>query len=297
MYSVLCFVFCVLLSLNGMSKTNHLEIPDTSIEIPAETRPVLQAASVAIHYLNYHHGSPYKLYQLHKAKKTHHEVIFNLGNKYHLEFEVKNEDSSNVTEICTANVSFYNEKNPDITLKCNLRDLKEDSKKDEVFYLNMRKRKDPVIGYNIPDNFGFIDPEMMPIWRLSQVSASYIMWQKSTEIKRYNMLQIRKINQWLRTGKFLQFTFTVLLHEIPTQEIITCNMWVMWKPKHSPTVKYTCLPPPSESSSEASEFGRPEGTGSQRPEGTGSQRPEGTGSQRPEGTGSQRPEGTGSQRR
>ncbi|XP_059803393.1 latexin isoform X1 [Hypanus sabinus] len=267
MYSIRGLVICVLLSLNGLSKSNDLEIPGTNTEISVGNRLAHQAASVAIHYLNYRHGSPYRLYQLHKLKEVHREGIFNLGNKYHLEFEVKNESSSNVTETCVAHVSFYKKNTPDVSLQCDLRDLKNDSlKKENEFFFNLRNKEDPVIGGNIPDNFGFISPEMMPIWQLSKVSASYIMWQKSTEIKRYNMLQIRKINQWIKTDKFLQFTYTVLLHEIPTQEIIICNMWVMWKPEHSPMVKYTCLPSPSKSSSEESELGRTESPGFQVPE-------------------------------
>ncbi|XP_072110701.1 latexin [Mobula birostris] len=280
MYSIRGLVICVLLSLNGLSKSNNLEIPGTNTEIPVGTRAAHQAVSVAIHYLNYHHGSPYQHYQLHKLKEVHREATFNLGNKYHLEFEVKNENSSNVTEICAAYVSSYKKNIPDVSLQCDLRHLKNDSfKKDNEFYFNLRNRKDPVVGYNIPDNFGFINPEMMPIWHLAKVSASYIMWHKSTETKRYNMVQIQKVNQWIRTVKFLEFTYTVLLHEIPTQEIITCNMWVMWKPKYSPLVKYTCLPSPSESTSEESELGRTESPGFLVPVQPGSQVLERPGSQ------------------
>ncbi|XP_078266978.1 latexin [Rhinoraja longicauda] len=259
MYSVLCLVSCFLSLLNGISQGNNLAIPDINTEIPTNARAAQQAASVAMHYLNYHHGSPHKVYQLLKLKKASLETMVNEGHKYHLEFEVNNETSSNVAEFCTAKVLFYKKSIPDTVLKCNLKDS-DGFTKDNEFYLNLRKRMDPVVGNNIPDNFGFIAPEMRPIWKLARVSASYIMWQKSTEVLKYNMAQIREVNQQIGTDTFLQFTYIVLLHEIPSQEIITCNMSVKWQPKQSPNVKYTCLPPATES-----EFGRREGMGRKVP--------------------------------
>ncbi|XP_067851494.1 latexin [Heptranchias perlo] len=300
MYSVLCFIVCFLPLLYGMPKTtNRLDLPVTAVEIPKAARLAQQATSVAVHYLNYHRGSPNTVYGLHKLKKVYIEVISNIGHKYHLEFEVKNDvGTSNVTGICIANVLFHNKKqNPDTALKCKLKDLKKDSfKKDNKFYLNLKKQKDPVVGYNIPDNFGFVDHKMMPIWHLAKVSASSIIWEKSTEVMRYNVVRIQKVNQWIRTDRFLQFTYTVLFHELPTQEIITCTMWVTWHPKQPLTVKYFCLSSPSESFSKESEFGRLEGSGSERMEGSGSERMEGSGSERMEGSGSERMEGSGSER-
>lgn len=250
-----------------MSQGNNLEIPDINMKLRTEARAARQAASVAIHYLNYHHGSPHNVFQLHQLKKASLQIMVNEGHKYHLKFEVRNGRFSNVTKFCTAKVLFYMKSVPDTVLKCNFKDS-DGFKEDYEFYLNLRKRMDPVIGYNIPDNFGFIAPETRPIWQLAIVSASYIMWQKSTEVMKYNLAQIREVHQQIRTDEFLQFTYIVLLHEIPSQEIITCNMWVMWQPKQPPNVKYTCLPSPTESFSEESEFGMPEGMGSQRTEGS-----------------------------
>uniref|UniRef100_UPI00398F49BD latexin n=1 Tax=Pristiophorus japonicus TaxID=55135 RepID=UPI00398F49BD len=287
MYSTVCFVVCFLPLLYGMPKTNRLDLPVTAVEIPTEARLARQAASVAVHYLNYRHGSPNRVYGLHKLKKVSTEVISNIGHKYHLEFEVKNEESSsNDTGICTANVLFHNKKkNAHTTLKCHLKDLKDSFKKDNTFYLNLKKQKNPVVGYNIPDNFGFVDPKMMLIWHLAKVSASYIMWEKSTEVMKYDLARIQKFNQWIKAGKFLHFTYIVLLHELPTQEIITCHMRVMWHPKQSLPVKYFCLPSSWESFSKESGSGRVEGSGFGRIEGSGFGRLDGSGFGRFEGSG------------
>ncbi|XP_078419879.1 latexin isoform X2 [Cetorhinus maximus] len=263
-----------------------------------EARIAQQAASVAVHYLNYRYGSPNRVYELHELKKAYTEVILNIVHKYHLEFEVKNqESSSNVIAICTANVIFHKKKDPDTALKCNLKDdMKDTFEKDNRFYLNLQKQKYPMVGYNIPDNFGFVDPKMMPIWLLAKVSASYIIWKKSTEVTKYNMVRIQKVNQLIRTDTFLQFIYTILLHELPTQETVTCSMWVMWHPKQSLTVKYFCLSSPSESFPKESRLERFEGSGSERFEGSGSERFEGSGSERFERSALERFERSASER-
>ncbi|GCC36292.1 hypothetical protein chiPu_0014785 [Chiloscyllium punctatum] len=298
MYLALSFVICFLPSLYGMPKiTNHFNLPITAREIPAEARLAQQAASVAVHYLNYHHGSPTRVYELHKVKKAYIEVILNTGHKYHLEFEVKNQEGpSHVTINCAANVLFQKKKNSNTALKCNMKDdMKGSFEKDNKLYLNLQQ-KHLVVGYSIPDNYGFIHPDMMPIWLLAKVSASYIIWKKSTEVMKYNMVQIQKVNQQIRKDKFLRFIYTILLHELPTQETVTCFMWVKWHPKKSMTVKYFCLPSLSESSFNALESERFEGSGLERFEGSGLERFEGSGLERFEGSGLERFEGSGLER-
>ncbi|XP_078065115.1 latexin [Mustelus asterias] len=315
MYLVLCFIICFFPLLYGMPKTtNRFDLPVTAVEIPTKARISQQAASVTVHYLNYRYGSPNRIYELHKLKKAYTEVILNKGHKYYLEFEVKNQESaSNVTATCTAKVLFHKKKNPGTALKCNLKDQMKDSfEKDNRFYINMQEQKYLMVGYNIPDNFGFVDPKMTPIWLLAKVSASYIIWKKSTDVMNYNMVQIQKVNQLRKTDTFLQFVYIILLHELPTQGILTCSMWVMWHPKQPLIVKYFCSTPPSESFPEESRLKRFEGLGSERSkksrserseelglersEGSGSERSEGSGSERSEGSGSERSEGSGSER-
>lgn len=53
-----------------MSQGNNLEIPDINMKLRTEARAARQAASVAIHHLNYHHGSPHNVFQLHQLKKA-----------------------------------------------------------------------------------------------------------------------------------------------------------------------------------------------------------------------------------
>ncbi|XP_072330599.1 latexin [Scyliorhinus torazame] len=308
MYLFLCSIVCFLPLLYGMPKiiTNRLDLPVTAVEMSTKAHISQQAASVAVHYLNYRYGSPNRIYELHKLKKAYTEMILNIGHKYYLEFEVKNQENpSNVITICTANVFFHKKKNPGTALKCNLKDEMKDSfEKDNRLYLNLQEQKYPLVGYNIPDNFGFVDPKMMPIWLLAKVSASYIIWKKSTEVMKYNMVQIQKVNQLRRPDTFLQFVYIILLHELPTQDILTCSMWVLWHPKHPPTVKYFCSTPPYESFPEESRlerFGRSgpeqsEGSGSDRSEGSGSERSEGSGLERSEGSEAERSEGSGSER-
>ncbi|NXU57312.1 OCX32 protein, partial [Turnix velox] len=104
---------------------------------------------------------------------------------------------------------------------------------------------------SLADSYGNIEPSLEPVWALAVVGSSYIMWEKSTENLDYFMAQVKFVKQWMRKDAFTEFDYTILLHEIPTQEIISCHMRLTWLPSHPLKVKYFC-PPTSQEQEEGS---------------------------------------------
>eukprot|EP00062_Callorhinchus_milii_P000642 gi/632934832/ref/XP_007886599.1/ PREDICTED: latexin-like [Callorhinchus milii] len=242
-YVALCFVACFLPLLHGETKImNYSSVSKSKLAF----RNAELAAKVAVHYLNYQDGSPNAVYSLHELTKYYIEVIPDLGVKHHLQFEVDNKDSStNVIGNCTA-IVIFNKKNsrPYTNVNCDTSKQyqKDLARKDLQFYLKIMKQEIPAFATNIPGKFGLIDSEMMPFWHLATIGASYIMWEKSTERLVYNMARLQKMNQQIRNDKYLDFIFVVLLHEIPTQEIVTCFVEVIWYPNLPLNLNYHCVP-------------------------------------------------------
>lgn len=49
------------------------------------------------------------------------------------------------------------------------------------------------------DSYGHKDPDMVPFWHLGWLAASFVMLKESNENTLYNMAQVSKINQLVRT--------------------------------------------------------------------------------------------------
>uniref|UniRef100_A0A7M4EKU0 Latexin n=1 Tax=Crocodylus porosus TaxID=8502 RepID=A0A7M4EKU0_CROPO len=103
---------------------------------------------------------------------------------------------------------------------------------DNKFYSRIKSLKEPLVAQNIPDSFGIVPPEMEPIRHLAFSACDYIIWQNSTENTWYNLAQIQDVRQVKRNDDYLEFDYTVLLHDFVSQEIIPWQMQVLWHPQH-----------------------------------------------------------------
>ncbi|KFP32392.1 Ovocalyxin-32, partial [Colius striatus] len=164
------------------------------------------------------------------------------GNKYYLHFTTEDYKSGESAGSCLATVLYPKAKSPPaVNIKCTrTQDQKQIQEADNRLYQKIRHQTKPIIGSNIPDSYGNIQPALEPVWALAVAGSSYIMWEKSTEHLGYFMAQVKAVKQWLRKDDFVEFDYTVLLHEVPTQEIISCHMRLTWLPAHPLKVKYFC---------------------------------------------------------
>uniref|UniRef100_K7G0M5 Retinoic acid receptor responder 1 n=1 Tax=Pelodiscus sinensis TaxID=13735 RepID=K7G0M5_PELSI len=222
-----------------------------------------QAARVALHYLNYRQGSPSALRALGQVRKATLKAIPGIGHKYYLQFTTEDYKSSNTfyehrsdVGTCLATVLYLKRKpRPAVNINCTYtKDQKQTREDDYSFYKKMRQQTKSIIGNEIPDNDGNIEPDLEPVWALAVAGSSYIMWEKSTENLGYFMAQVKNVKQWITKDDSTDFDYTVILHEIPTQEMISCHLRVIWIPGHPLKVKYFCL-----SENQSSESG--EGSG------------------------------------
>ncbi|XP_009574150.1 PREDICTED: retinoic acid receptor responder protein 1 [Fulmarus glacialis] len=164
------------------------------------------------------------------------------GHKYYLQFTTEDYKSGENAGSCLATVLYPKTKSPPVvSIKCtHTKDQKQIQEEDNRLYQKIRHQTKPIIGNNIPDSYGNIEPALEPAWALAVAGSSYIMWEKSTENLGYFMAQVTSVKQWIRKDDFIEFDYTVLLHEIPTQEIISCHMRLTWLPGHPLKVKYFC---------------------------------------------------------
>ncbi|NXV72799.1 OCX32 protein, partial [Atlantisia rogersi] len=164
------------------------------------------------------------------------------GHKYYLQFSTEDYRTGENAGSCLATVLYPRTKAPPVVnIKCTqAKDQKQIQEEDNRLYQKLRHQTKPITGNNIPDSYGNIEPALEPAWALAVAGSSYIMWEKSTENLGYFMAQVKSAKQWLREDDFIEFDYTVLLHEIPTQEIISCHMRLTWLPSHPLKVKYFC---------------------------------------------------------
>ncbi|RLV94198.1 hypothetical protein DV515_00013183, partial [Chloebia gouldiae] len=148
------------------------------------------------------------------------------------------EDAGN----CLATVLYPKKKSrPVVSIKCShTKDQKEIQEEDNRFYQRIRHQSKPITANNIPDSYGNIEPALEPVWALAVAGSSSIMWEKSTESLSYFLAQVKSVRQWIRKDDFVEFDYTVLLHEMPTQEIISCHMRLTWLPGRPLKVKHFC---------------------------------------------------------
>ncbi|XP_009332266.1 PREDICTED: retinoic acid receptor responder protein 1 [Pygoscelis adeliae] len=164
------------------------------------------------------------------------------GHKYYLQFTTEDYKSGENVGSCLATVLYPKTKSlPAVNIKCTYtKDQKQIQEEDNRLYQKIRHQTKPIIGNNIPDSYGNIEAALEPVWALAVAGSSYIMWEKSTENLGYFTAQVKSVKQWIRKDDFIEFDYTVLLHEIPTQEIISCHMRLTWLPGHPLKVKYFC---------------------------------------------------------
>ncbi|XP_063193486.1 ovocalyxin-32-like [Chroicocephalus ridibundus] len=216
--------------------------PGAERELNPSSRLVAGAARVALHYLNFQAASPGALLALGQVRKATLKSIPDSGHKYYLQFTTEDYKSGENAGSCLATVLYPKTKStPVVTIKCmHTKDQKQIEEEDNRLYQKIRHQTKPIIGNNIPDSYGNIEPALEPVWALAVAGSSYIMWEKSTENLGYFMAQVKSVKQWIRKDDFTEFDYTVLLHEIPTQEIVSCHMRLTWLPGHPLKVKYFC---------------------------------------------------------
>uniref|UniRef100_A0A7M4ELI8 Retinoic acid receptor responder 1 n=1 Tax=Crocodylus porosus TaxID=8502 RepID=A0A7M4ELI8_CROPO len=166
------------------------------------------------------------------SRKTAHKLNLHKGNPENV-------------GTCLAIVFYLKRKpTPTVNIKCTYtKDQKEVQEDDHRFYQKIRKPNYYIcVCSPIPllflDSYGNIEPAFESAWALAVVGSSYIMWEKSTENLGYFMAQVKHVKQWVNDS--IDFDYAVLLHEIPTQEMILCHMRVIWIPNHPLKVKYFC---------------------------------------------------------
>ncbi|NXH17851.1 OCX32 protein, partial [Bucco capensis] len=163
------------------------------------------------------------------------------GHKYYLQFTTEDYRTGENAGSCLATVLYPKMKAPVVNIKCTpTRDRKHIQEEDNRLYQQLRHQTKRITASNIPDSYGNIEPALEPVWALAVAGSSKAMWEKSTENLGYFMAQVKSAKQWLRKDDFIEFDYTVLLHEIPTQEIIPCHLRLTWHPAHPLKVKYFC---------------------------------------------------------
>ncbi|XP_010583302.1 PREDICTED: retinoic acid receptor responder protein 1 [Haliaeetus leucocephalus] len=246
----------LLLRLSSLLLLPVAAVPVAERELNPSSRLAAGAARVALHYLNFQTASPGELQALGQVRKATVKSIPDSGHKYYVQFTTEDYrsgvslwSSASLLTLCQENagsclatVLYRKTKSPPlVNIKCMpTKDQKQIQEEDNRLYQKIRHQTKPIIGNNIPDSYGNIEPALEPVWALAVAGSSYIMWEKSTENLGYFMAQVKSVKQWIRKDDFIEFDYTVLLHEIPTQEIISCHMRLTWLPGHPLKVKYFC---------------------------------------------------------
>ncbi|CAM5164267.1 unnamed protein product [Natator depressus] len=216
------------------------------MEIPPTHYPATRAAAVAVNYINYQHGSPSKIFMVQKVTKASREDIPDVGHKYHLKFSIEDLLLKDNAINCTAEILYLlgNQRTaPQVHFTVEGELGKNTNEADNKFYNRIKSLQEPLVAQNIPDNYGNMSPEMEPISHLARVACGYIIWQNSTENTLYNLVHIRDVRQVKRNDDYLEFDYTVLLHDIVSQEIIPWQMQVLWHPQHGvKVIKNSCQP-------------------------------------------------------
>ncbi|XP_062439240.1 retinoic acid receptor responder protein 1, partial [Rhea pennata] len=205
-------------------------------------RQAAAAARAALHYRNSRAGSPAALRALGHVRKASVKSIPGIGHKYYLQFTTEDYRTRQNVGNCLATVFYQKRKSPPaVTINClDTKDEKQIQEEDNTFYQKIKQQTKPIIANDIPDSYGNIEPALEPVWALAVAGSSFIMWEKSTENLSYSMAQVKSVKQWIRKDDSIEFDYTVLLHEIPTQEMILCHMRVIWLPGRTLKVKPFC---------------------------------------------------------
>lgn len=218
--------------------------PGAGQELEPGSRSAAAAARVALQYRNFQAGSLGKLRALGQVRKATLKNIPESGHKYYLQFSTEDYRTGEDAGSCLATVLYPKKKSPPVvSIKCShTKDKKEIQEEDNRLYQRIRHQTKPITANNIPDSYGNIEPALESVWALAVAGSSSIMWEKSTETLGYFLAQVKAVKQWMRKDDFIEFDYTVLLHEMPTQEIISCHMRLTWLPGYPLKVKHFCAP-------------------------------------------------------
>lgn len=195
--------------------------------------PAQRAAKAVQHYINTRHGSPFKVFILHRVHSGNAEDVANSGRRYQLEISVQ-EMLSKSTYKCTADILFprgERQGSPEVHVSCEDLEKLNTTNDDEAFYQKLKTRTSLVATQNLPDSHGRMDPDMKPLWHLGIVASSFIMLQESTENTLYNMAQVGNVTQLATDSDELKFEYFVLLHDMISQEILRWNLQISWSPQ------------------------------------------------------------------
>ncbi|KPP60840.1 hypothetical protein Z043_121124, partial [Scleropages formosus] len=174
--------------------------------------------------------------------------------------------------LCTADVLFPeaggDQTAPQVQCSCEGPLAINASAQEEAFYRRLRGSNSPVTGNSIPGmcatrshSFGFIAPDMKPLWILAGVASSFVMLKESNENTLYNLAQVANVTQLESEDKQLKFQYHVLLHEMVSQEIIHWKLLVTWAPAGGVSVLHPerqphchdCVLPPATAPKERSD--------------------------------------------
>lgn len=211
------------------------------MEIPPTHYPAARAASVVESCINYQQGTPHKVFLVQTVKQASLEDIPGRGHKYRLKFSVEEIIQKEVTVNCTAEVLYPptgQDTAPEVNFTFEGEIGKNPDEEDTTFYERLKSMKEPLEAQNIPDSFGNVPPEMKPVRHLAWVASGYIIWQNSTENTWYKMAKIQTVKQVQRNDDFIELDYTILLHDIASQEIIPWQMQVLWHPQYGTKVKH-----------------------------------------------------------
>ncbi|XP_075717666.1 retinoic acid receptor responder protein 1-like [Rhinoderma darwinii] len=229
----------------------------SSRDIPTNNREARQTARLAIIYQNYLSGSPHQLLEVVEVKKATLKVVPEIGHKYYVEFTARVSQTMENIGLCTATVFFQEEKpRPAINVNCSSTKIQKQASNDDYnFYKLMKSQTTPITGENIPDSFGYIEPQLEPVWNLAHLGSSYVIWDKTTDGHEYNMAQIKSVKQVLRKDNLIAFDYDLYLHERPSEEMVSCSVHVVWMPGKPPKVDYSCTEDSENGSGNKSEDG------------------------------------------
>ncbi|XP_069831379.1 latexin-like [Dendropsophus ebraccatus] len=202
--------------------------------------PASRAAAVAENYINYKLGGPKRLFQLQQVTSASKESIEGVGNKYRLEFPIQDALNKQEPIKCTAEVLYYTNNQqsaPNVTYKLEREPENYTADKDTEFYNKMKSRSEPLVGGEVPDKFGNIEPDIEPILHLAQAACGYVKWQNSTEQTHFLMTIIKSFEQVIREDAALEFNCQMLIHDMVSQEILPWSVDILWDPSGGTRVK------------------------------------------------------------
>uniref|UniRef100_A0A2K6UIN1 Retinoic acid receptor responder 1 n=1 Tax=Saimiri boliviensis boliviensis TaxID=39432 RepID=A0A2K6UIN1_SAIBB len=241
------------------AESESAEHPGQPQDAGLQRRLLQQAARAALHFFNFRAGSPSALRVLAQVQKGRAWINPKEGYKVDVVFSTERYNPESLLQEgeehlgkCSARVFFKNQKpRPAVNVTCTrFIEKKKRQQEDYLLYKQMKQLKNPLEIVSIPDNHGHIDPSLRPIWDLAFLGSSYVMWEMTTQFSRYYLVQLTSVRQWKTNDDTIDFDYTVLLHELSTQEIIPCRIHLVWYPGKPLKVKYHCqeLQTPEEAS-------------------------------------------------